>query len=159
MYDRVEVLSCAYEHLYLADWKDAISDVFIGRAEIIEEYEGRTIGTVGGSIPFPKVVRFKRGVPVAKFKYNKTFKFNREILFARDEGKCQYCDRELTRPQSTIDHVLPRSRGGDTSWENCVICCPSCNARKGNRTPHEAGMNLLNLPARPKPHQVQVVKR
>lgn len=159
MYDRVEVLSYAYEHLYLADWKDAISDVFIGRAEVIEEHEDRTIGIVGGHIPFPKVVRFKTGISASKFKFRQAHKFNRDLLFLRDQGKCQYCEKELTREQSTIDHVLPRSRGGGTDWENCVICCHGCNGKKGNRTPSEAGMNLLSMPGRPKPNQVRMVKR
>lgn len=149
MYDRVEVLSCAYEHLYLADWKDAISDVFVGRAEVVEEHEDMFIGLVGGSMPLPKVVRFKRGVPVAKFHKKITLHFNREVLFDRDNGTCQYCKKTLTRAEFTIDHVLPRSRGGKTDWENCVISCHRCNNAKGNQTPAEAGMDLLNLPCKP----------
>ena len=159
MYDRVEVLSYAYEHLYLADWKDAISDVFIGRAEVLEEHEGRTIGIVGGSIPFPKVVRFKSGQTASKLRNRQTMRFNKEGLFMRDAGTCQYCEKELTRQNSTIDHIIPRSKGGNTSWENCVICCPSCNSKKGNKTLTEAGMDLLRIPAKPKPHQLQWVKR
>lgn len=159
MHDMVKVLSYTYEYLYLADWKDAISDVFVGRAEVIEEHEDRVIGTVGGHIPFPKVVRFRTGIPFSKFKYLQVHKFNRELLFIRDHGKCQYCEKELTRELSTVDHVRPKSRGGTTEWENCVTCCHSCNGKKGNRTPPEAGMNLLNIPGRPHPNQVRMVKR
>lgn len=159
MHERVEVLSYAYEHLYLTDWRDAVSDVFIGRAEVVEEHEEQTIGIVGGSIPFPKVVRFKAGASVAKFRNKQVVKFNRDTLFLRDSGTCQYCERELSHNNSTIDHVVPRSKGGMTSWENCVICCTSCNTKKGSKTPAEAGMNLLTTPVRPKLHQVQWVKR
>ena len=148
---RVEVLSFAYEHLYLADWKDAISDVFIGRAEIVEEYDDMRIGVVGGSIPLPKIVRFTCGMTASKFRNKmKQQRFNKEALFMRDTGSCQYCLKQLTRAECTIDHVMPRSRGGATDWENCVICCEKCNRKKGNKTPSEAGMNLINLPARPK---------
>jgi len=149
MYDRVEVLSYAYEHLYLADWKDAISDVFVGRAEVVEEHENMFIGMVNGSIPLPKVVRFKGGMSAAKFRNKLSLRFSREGLFLRDSGTCQYCMKPLDRKECTIDHVLPRSRGGKTDWDNCVISCHKCNNDKGNQTPIEAGMNLLSLPHKP----------
>ena len=159
MYDRVEVLSCAYEHLYLADWTDAVSDVFVGRAEVVETHESRTIGTVSGDIPLPKVIRFKSGQPMAKYRGRQVTRFNRDVLYIRDEGKCQYCKKVMTKQQVTVDHVLPRSRGGVTTWENCVVCCSECNTKKGSMTPHEAGMNLLKTPAKPSISQYQIVKR
>ena len=149
MHDRVEVLSFTYEHLYLADWRDAISDVFIGRAEVIEEHEDRHIRIVGGLMPLPKVVRFKGGMPGSKFRSMLKMRFSREGLFARDEGQCQYCHKQLARAESTIDHVIPRSRGGQTDWDNCVICCHKCNNIKGSMTPSEAGMSLIRLPKKP----------
>ena len=149
MYDRVKVLSCAYEYLYFADWRDAISDVFVGRAEVIEEHENLHIGIVDGSIPLPRVIRFKYGIPAAKFHNKLTLRFSREGLFIRDDGICQYCLKPLDRKESTIDDVLPRSRGGKTDWDNCVISCHNCNNSKGNQTPLESGMNLLNLPRKP----------
>lgn len=149
MNDRVEVLSYAYEHLYLADWKDAVSDVFIGRAEVVEEHEGKYIGLVDGLMPMPKVVRFKGGMSAAKFRGKLNLRFSREGLFLRDDGECQYCQKPLSRLDCTVDHVVPRSRGGLTDWENCVICCAKCNGLKGNMTPSEAGMNLLRSPKKP----------
>lgn len=159
MHDRVEVLSFAYEHLYLADWRDAIGDVFVGRAEVLEEHESKRIGTAGGSIPFPKVVRFKTGLTASKLCNRLTMRFSKETLFARDAGTCQYCQKELTRQCSTIDHIIPRSKGGNTNWENCVICCPGCNSKKGNKTLIEAGMDLFRIPGKPKSQQIQRVKR
>lgn len=159
MHDRVEVLSCAYEHLYHTDWQDAMGNIFVGRAEIVEVYDDKTIGTTNGFIPLPKVVRFKRGALASKIKYGKISKFSKETLYLRDGGHCQYCDAELSRNQSTVDHVLPRSRGGDTSWENCVVCCATCNVKKGNKTPIEAGMNLLTIPMKPKWGVKQWVKK
>jgi len=161
MQDRVEVLSYAYEHLYSTDWRIAISDVFVGRAEVLEEHEDRFIGMVNGLMPMPKVVRFKGGITASKLrsKMQEPARFSKDVLFARDGGRCQYCDRELARGISTIDHIMPRSRGGDTSWENCVTCCPTCNVKKGNRTPTEAGMCLLSLPAKPRPQHIRTVKK
>ena len=77
-------------------------------------------------------------------------KFSRENVYARDHGRCQYCGRSLARPEATYDHVIPRSRGGPTRWENVVICCVPCNQRKGGRTPEEAGMQLRAVPVKPR---------
>jgi len=78
--------------------------------------------------------------------------FSRRTLYKRDNMQCQYCK---CRPKSeflTIDHVKPKSRGGGTTWENCVLACVECNARKANRTPSEARMTLLNEPKKPRVH-------
>lgn len=156
---RVEVLNYADVPLYTVDWTVAIGDVYIGRAEIVEIHEDIRIGIVGGSIPFPKVIKFKTLDSITKsFKKNRS-RFSRTDLFARDSGTCQYCEKKLTRETATVDHVMPRSRGGLTSWENCVISCNDCNCKKGNRTPGEAGMDLARSPVKPKPHQIQRVKR
>lgn len=79
-----------------------------------------------------------------------TLRFNRRNLFARDGHKCQYCGESLPSHQMSLDHVMPRSRGGETSWENIVCSCVSCNTRKGGRTPHEARMKLISQPKKPK---------
>lgn len=76
--------------------------------------------------------------------------FTRRNLFLRDDYTCQYCGRRCTGDHLSVDHVLPRSRGGTTSWENCVLACVGCNARKGNRTLKEAGFHLLRPPVRPR---------
>lgn len=76
-------------------------------------------------------------------------KFRKCVLFNRDGWKCQYCGVGLDWRSVTIDHVIPRSRGGSTSWKNCVASCKKCNLRKGPRTPHEAGMRLRKDPSDP----------
>lgn len=76
--------------------------------------------------------------------------FTRRNLFARDGHLCQYCGRKFRSDELTIDHVLPRSRGGDTSWTNCVLSCVRCNAKKGDRTPLEARMRLIREPKSPR---------
>lgn len=76
-------------------------------------------------------------------------KFNRQNLLERDEYKCQYCGKNLPAKELNMDHVIPRDRGGGTSWENIVISCIRCNSKKRNRLPKEAGMSLLKQPKRP----------
>lgn len=77
--------------------------------------------------------------------------FSRQNLFLRDQFTCQYCGRVLKNPKErTIDHVIPKSRGGKTVWTNVVLCCKKCNLKKGNRTPEEAGLKLLKVPRTPR---------
>ena len=81
---------------------------------------------------------------------SKEVKFTRQNIYERDNHTCQYCARSLDRQELNLDHVMPRQRGGDTSWENVVCSCIPCNTRKGNRLPHEAKMQLLMEPKRPR---------
>ena len=77
-------------------------------------------------------------------------KFSSRSLWERDGGRCQYTGRRLERDEGNIDHVIPRSRGGDTSWDNCVIADKRVNTRKADKTPDEAGLQLLRQPATPR---------
>jgi 5-methylcytosine-specific restriction endonuclease McrA len=79
----------------------------------------------------------------------RTVKFNRRNIYLRDSYTCQYCGARPAREELTIDHVLPRSRGGRSNWENVVLACQGCNARKGDRLYHEVGMKLAKVPRRP----------
>lgn len=79
-----------------------------------------------------------------------TVKFSRKNIFLRDDYRCQYCGRRHSSSSLSLDHVMPRSRGGETSWVNIVTACVKCNVRKGGRTPREANMKLLSQPKRPK---------
>lgn len=76
-------------------------------------------------------------------------RFRKKVLFNRDNWRCQYCSKKLHWESITIDHVMPSSRGGKTEWTNCVACCKSCNRRKDDRTPEEAGMFLMKRPTVP----------
>ena len=76
----------------------------------------------------------------------KEFSPTRKNIFRRDRHICQYCSCKLEGPNATVDHVLPRSRGGKHKWDNVVACCLSCNRKKGDRTPSEAKMDLLSNP-------------
>lgn len=94
----------------------------------------------------PRVIRLRR---YDRFP-TRAVKFNRRNILARDDHRCQYCGKRLPPSLLSIDHVVPRSRGGKSCWSNVVAACNACNTRKGGRLPHEAGMHLLHPPAAPK---------
>lgn len=104
------------------------------------------VRSVNFRIQVPRVIRllnFER-LP------HPSLRFSRRNVFARDRHQCQYCGQHAPPQQLSMDHVVPRSRGGVTNWENIVCCCLKCNTRKGGRTPHEARMQLLKKPVKPR---------
>jgi 5-methylcytosine-specific restriction endonuclease McrA len=104
------------------------------------------IHTVGRAIAIPRVIvlQIYDRLPTTKVR------FSRLNIYSRDANTCQYCARQLPRVDLNLDHVIPRARGGRTTWENIVCCCISCNLKKGAKLPHEAGMKLIRQPVRPK---------
>jgi 5-methylcytosine-specific restriction endonuclease McrA len=140
------VLDQNYAPVAKIDWQRAITLLWQGKVEVIEEYEDREIRSVTFSIKMPSIVRFLRAMRGKK----KAIKFSRENVYARDKGKCQYCGTRVGRHEATYDHVTPKAQGGNTNWENIVICCVPCNQDKGNRTPSQAKMRLLSTPVKPK---------
>jgi len=140
------VLSSAYEPVAHVTWQRAVTLVWLGKVEVVEEYQDRLVRSVTLEIRVPSIIRFLRS-----FRHRKhVVRFSRENVYARDKGCCQYCGRKVTRPGATYDHVVPRSLGGATTWENVVIACRPCNQRKGGRTPDQAGMRLVVAPVRPR---------
>lgn len=140
------VLNATYEPVARVSWQRAITLLFSGKVEVVEEYDDKTIRSVTFELKMPAVVRFVRMLRRGR----KGIKFSRENVLARDKGQCQYCARKLAREEATYDHVVPRAQGGVTSWDNVVIACVRCNQKKGGRTPAQAGMKLLSAPVRPK---------
>ncbi len=112
------------------------------------------IRAVGFDLQAPRVIRLMRCDRGPR----QGLRFNRRNIFARDENVCQYCGRHFPTSELSLDHVGPRSRGGDTSWENIVCACVACNVRKGGRTPQEARMHLVRLPAKPRRSPLLAVK-
>ena len=112
------------------------------------------IRAVNFEVQVPRIVRLLRYDRVPR----KTLRFNRRNLFARDEHRCQYCGRSAHASQLSFDHVLPRSRGGETSWENVVCSCLTCNTKKGGRTPQEAHMHLMTHPTEPRNNPLLTMK-
>jgi 5-methylcytosine-specific restriction endonuclease McrA len=139
-------LSAGYEPLARIPWQRAVTLLFQGKVEVIEEYQDRSIRSVTFEIRMPSVVRFLRALRNRR----RAVKFSRENVYARDGGRCSYCRARVARHEATYDHVVPRNQGGRTDWTNVVIACVPCNQRKGGRTPEQAGMRLLATPARPR---------
>ena len=116
------------------------------KVEVLEAWEGSKIPFgKNHSISHPSVIRLKHHVRWIPRKV----RFNRTGVFRRDQYVCQYCSKALTPSKLTLDHVLPRGRGGENSWKNCVTSCFECNNKKGMRTPEEARMALLHKPTAP----------
>jgi 5-methylcytosine-specific restriction endonuclease McrA len=131
--------------LRVESWTRAISDFCLGKVEVIEYSKDRTIRGVSREYPLPSVVRVLK-----KFKREKIrIKFSRLNIYARDKFTCQYCNVRFDTEELTFDHVVPRSRGGRTSWENIVTACGLCNSEKSDRTPDESNMRPLTMPKKP----------
>ncbi|MDQ3888942.1 MAG: HNH endonuclease [Actinomycetota bacterium] len=141
----VLVLNASYEPLNVCTVRRAHVLVFKGKAEVLEDL-GRPLRSATDTYVWPHVIRLLNYVRVPKSVQRK---ISRRALFARDEWRCQYCGSDNGR--LTLDHVLPRSRGGDSVWENVVASCAPCNLRKGDRTVDEAGMRLRSAPRAPAP--------
>lgn len=104
------------------------------------------VRTASSEIQVPRVIRLLGYDRMPK----QTVKFNRRNIFARDASQCQYCGRRQPTSELSLDHVTPRSQGGQTTWENIVCACVECNVRKGGRTPKQAHMSLIRKPEKPK---------
>lgn len=117
---------------------------FLGKVEVVEEYED-DIRSVSLVIKAPAVVRLLRYFRAGR----KSPPLTRGNILARDNFTCQYCSKELSPREATLDHVIPRAQSGRTTWENIVCACGGCNRKKGGRTPKEARMILLTKPHRP----------
>jgi len=112
------------------------------------------IRTVRFQIAVPKIVRL-----LAYEKLPQTrVKRNRRNLFARDSNRCQYCGKRFPTSELSLDHVIPRSQGGENTWENIVCACVHCNVRKGGRTPEQAHMKLISVPRRPRRSPILTIK-
>lgn len=138
------LLNSTFEPLKIVTWKKAIIMVMLEKVEVLEEYE-RMIRGVSFTLRLPAVIRLNHFI---KWKAPMV-KFSRQNLYVRDKGKCQYCGNPFEPRELTYDHVIPRSKGGQTEWTNVVTCCTACNLKKGGRTPEEAGMSLIRKPKVP----------
>ncbi len=142
---QVLVLNASYEPLNVTTVRRAHVLVFKGKAEVLEHLP-KPLRTATDTYRWPHVIRLVQYVRVPRAVQRK---ISRRALFARDGWRCVYCG--TTSGRLTLDHVLPRSRGGESVWENVVTACAPCNHRKGNRTAEEAHMELRFLPKPPAP--------
>ena len=163
------ILNQMYRPHEIVDWKVATTRMFCGKVEVLAQYD-EILAVIGRSTlrSFPELARALRQViganaesltilvpavvvlrrPIRRAKTG--VKFSKMNVCARDDFTCQYCETKLPMNRLNFDHVVPRSRGGKSSWTNVVCACTRCNARKGGRLPAEAGMHLFRKPVKPR---------
>jgi 5-methylcytosine-specific restriction endonuclease McrA len=145
---RALVLSAGYEPLGVVSSRRALLLVLGAKAELVHG-TGRVFHAERIEMPEPSVVRLGRYVRVP---HDRAISVNRRTVFARDGHRCQYCGAQA----ESIDHVVPRSRGGPHSWDNVVACCRRCNTKKEDHLPHEAGLVLRAVPMPPR-HRIWIL--
>lgn len=138
------LLTSWYFPIKVLKWQDAITQLYLGKAEAIVNYE-ESVSSPSISIPLPAVMRIVRETRVRK----KAVKFSRINVYTRDGFCCQYCGVKKPMRELSYDHVIPRAAGGQTTWDNVVTACKPCNARKGDQSCEAAGMFPRKRPARP----------
>jgi 5-methylcytosine-specific restriction endonuclease McrA len=143
---RVLVLNASYEPINVCTVRRAAVLILKNRAEVLEKGDW-ALHAESLTLPKPVVIRLLAYVRVPRDAHRR--KITRRAVFARDRWTCQYCGHE--RGNLTVDHVIPRSKGGDSTWENIVTCCAPCNRRKGDRLPKQARMALTRAPRAPNP--------
>lgn len=141
---RTLLLNATYEPLRVISWQRAVTMMYLGKVEVLRSYD-QVLRSVSARVDTPAVVRLFQVVR----RHRVRISFSRRNVFLRDGYRCQYCGVSLPAAELTTDHVLPRSLGGATSWENVVTACSPCNLRKGGRTPAQARMLLQRRPQRP----------
>ena len=141
---RVLVLNASYEPINVCTVRRATVLILKQRAEIVERSEW-SLHAENLTLPRPVVIRLSTYVRIPRDAHSR--KITRRAVFARDRWTCQYCGTERT--SLTVDHVIPRSKGGASSWENIVACCAPCNRRKGDRLPRHADMHPRTKPRTP----------
>jgi 5-methylcytosine-specific restriction endonuclease McrA len=142
----VLVLNASYEPLHIVSVRRAVVLLLKEKAQIVEAAES-VLRSERQSLPRPLVIRLVTYIRIPR-RWRPPV--SRRAILARDQYTCQYCGSQPGRSSLTVDHVVPRSRGGTKDWENLVAACQTCNRRKGGRRPSEAGMDLITTPVAPK---------
>lgn len=134
-------LDAAWQPIEIVDGLKGFSMVYSGRAKVVENYDQQ----LNALFCYPSVIVLKSYIRKKPVCLSPT----RMNIYWRDNHHCQYCGEKFAHSQLTLDHVIPKSRGGQKSWENIVTACAPCNQLKANRTPYEANMTLIKEPSRP----------
>jgi 5-methylcytosine-specific restriction endonuclease McrA len=133
------ILNSNYTHLNVVSWKKGVKLWLSEKVQVLEFYPDHEITTGNGeTYKVPKVLLLKRYVKLP----DRMYKPNRRNIFLRDNYTCAYCLKQLETGELSIDHILPKSRGGKETWENLITACKSCNCLKGDRTPEEAKLTI-----------------
>ena len=142
---RTLLLDNSYFPVSVINWQRAMILLITGRAEVVDEYSDVQIRSVSSSFKLPRILRLFK-----THKRSATVRFTRYNVFWRDRWTCQYCAVSMKTSKLTFDHVIPRSKGGETSWENVVTACQKCNSKKGCKSLKECNLELLKKPVKPK---------
>jgi len=158
----VLVLNRSFLPIHVTSVRRSFSLVYQGGARVVdtdyqtfdfEDWRGQAgkrgvecVGTTSGPVPIPRVIALTLYDRMPR----RMVRFSRSNIFSRDGYTCQYCGRRPQRAELNLDHVIPRTQAGRTSWENVVCCCVQCNRTKGGRTPEQASMRLRRKPMRPR---------
>ena len=147
-------LDSSFRPIDVIDAVEALVLCIVGKARVIENYQ-EEIRSVAESFKLPAVIVLNRYV---KFRFSYVA-CNRSNVLWSDENQCQYCGNHFNADKLTLDHVVPKSRGGDNSWTNLVAACKKCNQKKGSKTPAESGMHPIRKPYVPKANLLRSLKR
>lgn len=139
----------SYFPLSLWSWQETVKAVFLERVNIVSHYD-RVVRSPNSEFRLPSVISLKEFVSASRRPA-----FTRFNVFLRDRFTCQYCGRPFPTHELTFDHVIPRSRGGRTTWQNVITSCSACNLAKGNQMPQVCGMTPLSPPFQPSAHELQ----
>lgn len=141
---RTLILDIGYQPIKTVGWQHGLTLLFKKRARLVVPYEGLFIRSPSVAVELPAVVTVPTRPAAIKHP-----RYTRRNLFLRDEGMCQYCGLLVEYRGFTLDHVLPRLRGGRSEWSNVVVCCRGCNETKGDKSPAESGLRLKRIPKCP----------
>lgn len=147
-------LDSSYRPIEVVDSLEALVLCLLGKAKAIENY-AKKVHSPSSSFYLPAVIVLKRYV---KYQFTKLTP-NRTNVLWRDKLQCQYCEKVFKSEELTLDHVIPKCRGGENTWENLVTACKKCNQKKGSRLLHETGMQLRKKPVRPRNSALRTIKK
>ena len=144
----VTVLNADFQYINQISWQKAICLLYKDKAKTVR-HSDRTIYNEDRTVSFviPVVIRLVRYI---KQVYHNAIPYSKRGVFTRDQYICQYCGETLNQSNATVDHIIPKAKGGKTSWVNCVCSCKRCNNMKGDRDLHDTPFNLKKIPIRPK---------
>lgn len=144
IHSKTLILNRAYYPINVINWKKAIELSLDSKNNVLKYYD-EYISTVSTKFQLPAVIVITDYIGI-----NTTLNYSKYRVFIRDGHICSYCGERFKKSELTIDHVIPKSKGGTTGWKNCVTSCNKCNSKKGDKTPSEAGMELKIVPFAPK---------
>ena len=133
------ILNSNYTHLKIVSWKRGLKLSMTEKVHVVEFYQDYEISSASGEkVQVPKIIVLKKYIKLP----DRMYRPNRRNIFLRDNYSCAYCEKQLEQHELSVDHILPKSRGGKETWENLVTACKVCNCLKGDRTPEEANMPI-----------------